>query len=72
MANDTNGLSAGDVVTLNSGGPKMVIQSMHDDGATCVWFNQYGSAVINSEEALPLYGEQPSSYKFSCHALKKV
>lgn len=30
----------GDVVMLNSGGPKMTIAALKQDRAFCIWFNQ--------------------------------
>jgi len=32
-------MKAGDVVVLKSGGPKMTIEGIADDYATCAWFD---------------------------------
>jgi uncharacterized protein YodC (DUF2158 family) len=33
----------GDVVKLKSGGPKMTVESMDNDGVKCVWFDKADS-----------------------------
>jgi len=40
---ENSGLTAGDVVRLNSGGPKMTLLSdQQDDKAKCQWFDRNG------------------------------
>jgi uncharacterized protein YodC (DUF2158 family) len=34
----TGGLKAGDVVTLKTGGPEMVVEVVDNNGAACSWF----------------------------------
>ncbi len=37
-------IRVGDVVRLNSGGPKMAVARVHDTTATCSWFSRKGKA----------------------------
>lgn len=47
-----NSFSAGDVVQLKSGGPRMTILWIDDNGnATCSWFDKSGKAL---EQVFPL------------------
>lgn len=69
MSNDINTLKAGDVVVLNSGGPKMTIRFIDslDDRmphANCTWFHIDGNNNVVSPHRV--------EGRFAVNCLKKV
>jgi len=65
-----NEFKVGDVVTLNSGGPKMTISSIDGDLVCCTWFMTSSVVYIHSDEQ-SIY-EGPFEYEFTSGSLTLV
>ncbi len=46
MIAETSKIEVGDVVQLNSGGPKMTVDTMDKNKVSCVWFDGCGRVKI--------------------------